>query len=88
MHFIALVKWRNKMTREGIDRTLAQMQYAAKEGVTIQSVYWTLGQYNAVIQGEAPDEKAAMKMVIAGGDFADTEILVAIPVEEARKLVE
>jgi hypothetical protein len=37
---------------------------------------------------EAPDEKAALRTVISGGDFADTEILVAVPVEEARKLVE
>ncbi len=88
MHFVALIKWRQKMTREGVERTLKQLEYAAKLGVRVESIYWTLGQYNAVLLLEAPDEKAAMKLVISGGDFSTTEILVAIPVEEARKLVE
>jgi hypothetical protein len=36
---------------------------------------------------EAPNEKEAMQLAIRRADFLDMETLVAIPAEEARKLV-
>ncbi len=36
---------------------------------------------------EAPNEKVAMQMALRRADFLDMETMVAIPAEEARKLV-
>jgi hypothetical protein len=37
---------------------------------------------------EAPNEKEAMQLAIRRADFLDMETLVAVPAEEARKLVD
>jgi hypothetical protein len=37
---------------------------------------------------EAPNEKAAMKAAMVRADLMNTETLVAVPREEAKKLVE
>jgi uncharacterized protein with GYD domain len=50
-------------------------------------MYYTLGRYDVVIIAEGKDEKSAMKRLMQLGDYAATETLVAIPREEAIKLV-
>ena len=50
-------------------------------------MYWTLGRYDGVAIIEAPNEKTVMKMALKRGWLA-SETLVAVPAEEARKLVE
>jgi uncharacterized protein with GYD domain len=59
-----------------------------KEGAKILGYYWTLGRYDAVAIVEGPDEKTVMKFLLRFGDILSTETLVAIPREEATKLVE
>jgi len=58
-----------------------------KKGIKVLGWYWTLGRYDTVIIAEAPNEKVAMKLAIEVADFVDTETLVAIPREEAIKLL-
>ena len=88
MFFIALTRWKEKMTRELMARNLEQAKADERNGVRVVSAYWTLGQYNAVITLEAPDEKAALKTALARGDWADVRLLAAVPVQEARLLIE
>lgn len=88
MYFIALVKFKEKQTREVVARNLKRIETETKEGIKYHSIYWTLGKYDAVATFEAPDEKTAMKMAIRRGDAMTLETLVAVPVEEARKLAE
>jgi|MudIll2142460700_1097286.scaffolds.fasta_scaffold32042_4 uncharacterized protein with GYD domain len=88
MRFISLVKWKKKITKESIAQNLKCMKFeAAKEGIKMIDIYWTLGRYDAIVIMEAPDEKAAMKMSVRRGECMAIETLVAIPAEEARKLV-
>ena len=89
MLFVTLVKFRKKPTKELIAQNLsfAEME-AKKEGVKNIATYWTIGRYDAVVITDSPNEKAHMKSVMRRGDFLSTESLVAIPAEEARKLVE
>jgi uncharacterized protein with GYD domain len=47
-----------------------------------------LGRYDGVLITEVKDEKAAMKALLRSGDLFSTETLVAVPREEAIKLVE
>ena len=87
MKFISLVKFRKKVTKELIAWNLNQTELEAKEGVKTVEIFWTLGRYDAVVILEAPDEKAIMKTLIKRGECMAIETLVAIPAEEARKLV-
>ena len=89
MLFVALVKFRKKPTKEMIAQNLGFSEMEAKnEGVKNTATYWTIGRYDAVVITDSPNEKAHMKSVMRRGDFLSTESLVAIPAEEARKLVE
>jgi len=88
MKFVALIKFKQKMTKELIARTIKDNEYDEKHGVKILGIYWTLGRYDSVAIIDVPDEGAAMKISIRRGDIVNIETMVAIPVEEARKLVE
>ncbi len=56
-------------------------------GIKIIGWYWTLGRYDTAVIFEAANEKEALKMSIAISEFVATETLVAIPREEAIKLL-
>jgi uncharacterized protein with GYD domain len=88
MIFISLIKFRQKLTKEMIDENKKLIEKGKKEGVKFLGMYYTLGRYDAVDIMEAPDEKTAMKVAMASGEHITTETLVAVPAEEARKLVE
>ncbi len=62
-------------------------QHMQQVGVKIVSAYWTLGRYDAIFTLEAPDEKAVMKALLQFGDVVATETLVAVPRDEATKLL-
>jgi uncharacterized protein with GYD domain len=53
----------------------------------VLSWYWTLGRYDTVLLFEAANEKEGLKTSIDVAEFVATETLVAIPREEAIKLV-
>ncbi|MDH5451098.1 MAG: GYD domain-containing protein [Candidatus Bathyarchaeota archaeon] len=50
-------------------------------------VYWTLGRYDAINIMEAPTEKDAMKILLSFQHLVDTETMVAVPREEAIRLL-
>jgi hypothetical protein len=56
-------------------------------GLKIHNIFWTLGQYDFIIIYEAPNEKAAIKMGTEWVEFCDTQTLVAVPNEEAKKML-
>lgn len=88
MIFITLARFRKKPTKEMLDEIQKRMEKAAEQGQKFLSVYWTLGRYDIVVTYEAPDEKAAMKGALNFSEFVSTETMVAVPREEAVKLVE
>ena len=63
------------------------MDELEKKGIKILGFYWTLGRYDTVVIFEAPTEKDAMKLAISVKEDADTETMVAIPRQEALKLL-
>ncbi len=67
--------------------TKLTVDMAKKEGIKILSFYWTLGRYDTVVTMDAPSAEAAMKMNLMVSDFVSTQTMVAIPREEAIKLV-
>jgi uncharacterized protein with GYD domain len=82
--FIVLAKFRQKPTMDEINMTSQRIQ---KGGAKTISAYWTLGRYDTVFTIEAPDEKAMMKTLLEFGDTVNSETLVAVPREEALKLL-
>jgi len=88
MYFIGLVKFKQKPTKAVVVENLKRRATEAKDGVKYLGIYWTLGRYDAVAVYEAPNEKVAMKIAIRRGEVFTMETLVAVPLEEAEKLVE
>jgi uncharacterized protein with GYD domain len=86
MLFIALIKFKKK-AKDVVEIGKSVMQNLP-EGVKIIGTYWTLGKYDAVWIYEAPSEKVAVKLGIAAGEAMQTQTLVAIPRDEAMKLLE
>ena len=86
MRFIALVKFKTK-PKDFIAENLKMIEAESKKGIKYLSIDWTLGRYDAVAIIEAPNEKEAMQLSMRRSHFLDIETMVAIPAEEARKLV-
>jgi uncharacterized protein with GYD domain len=51
--------------KETAKRADAFRQMAEKVGVTIRDVYWTLGPYDVVAVGEAPDDETATALSLS-----------------------
>jgi uncharacterized protein with GYD domain len=85
MIFVSLNRFRGKATKEDIERSNKIL--ASEPKVKVLAFYWTLGRYDSVLIIEAPNEKTVMKMLLQVGDFIATETMVAIPREEAIKLL-
>jgi len=85
--FVSLAKFRKAPDKKDIGDTTKIVEEWKEKGVNMLNWYWTLGRYDAVVVFEAKSEKEAMKMAIALSEWVATETLVAIPREEAVKLV-
>jgi uncharacterized protein with GYD domain len=85
--FICLCKWKGKLTKETAAQSTEYVTEMKKKGFKILSFYWTLGRYNSVFIFEAPNEKDALKFSIDTSEMLSVETLVAIPREEAIKLL-
>ena len=87
MIFISLGKMRKKPDKELAGRATKMVEEFRKKGIKILNWYWTLGRYDTVLIIEAASEKEALKSSIEASEFVATETLVAIPREEAIKLL-
>jgi len=88
MIFITLFRWRRKPTKEIVAQGGKLVEQMVKEGAKVLGWYWTLGRYDGVMIAEGKDEKAAMRALVRFGDLISTETLVAVPRDEAIKLLE
>ena len=86
--YIQLVKFRKKPTKEMIKQNLELLEREKKMGVQFKEIYWTLGRYDAVVILDAPNEKVVMQGSLRRAENMSGETMVAVPAEEARKLVE
>ena len=87
MIFVSLGKMRKKPAKETSAEATKMIDGLKKKGIKILSFYWTLGRYDTVLIFEAPTEKDALKVSIEAAEFVAAETLVAIPREEAIKLL-
>ncbi len=82
MLFIALVKFKTKLSEEVVTRNLKDIEDDMKGQVRYLGIYWTLGRYDTVVLFEAPDEKVAMNLALKRADRMEIETLVAVPAED------
>ena len=87
MIFVGLSKFRKTPDKKDIGDTAKLMADWKEKGINMLKWYWTLGRYDAVVVFEAESEKEAMKMAIDISEWETTETLVAIPREDAVKLL-
>jgi uncharacterized protein with GYD domain len=85
MIFVSLNKLRGKATKEDVEKSNKIL--ASDPKVKVLAFYWTLGRYDTVLILEAPNEKTVMKLLLQAGEWISTETMVAIPREEAIKLL-
>jgi uncharacterized protein with GYD domain len=78
---------RKKPGKELAEQATKVMDELKNMGMKIIGWYWTLGRYDTAVIFEAANEKEALKTSLAVADFVATETLVAIPREEAIKLL-
>lgn len=84
MLFIGLAKFKKTLSKEVVAQNMKDIESDTKGQVKYLGIYWTLGKYDTVVMFEAPDEKAAMNMVLKRVDRMDIEMLVALPADEAN----
>ena len=85
--FIGLVKTKGKPTKQNTIEFTKMLDSLNKVGIKILNIYWTLGRYDGIVIFEAKTEKDAMKFAIGMAEDAKTETMVAVPREEALKLL-
>jgi uncharacterized protein with GYD domain len=78
---------RKKPSKEMSEQATTVMDNIKSMGIKIIGWYWTLGRYDTAVIFEAANEKEALKTSLAVSEFVATETLVAIPREEAIKLL-
>jgi uncharacterized protein with GYD domain len=78
---------RKKPGKELADQATKVIDELKTKGIKIIGWYWTLGRYDTAVIFEAANEKEALKTSLAVADFVASETLVAIPREEAIKLL-
>ncbi len=97
-----MVKWYYAQSKYMIFITLIKFKKKAKDvvevgnkvlqnlppGVKIISSYWTIGRFDSVWVYEAPSEKEAMKLGIDIGEVAKSQTMIALPRDEALKLLD
>ena len=88
MWTVTLVKFRHRPTKADLDGFSKNVGKFSAKGIKIHMSFWTIGRYDAVLVGEAPDEKTAMQFIVGLPDVAATETLVAVQRDEAIKWVQ
>ena len=90
--YVALTKFTDQGIRnakESPKRADAFKQMAKTFGVTVKEIVWTQGRYDIVTILEAPDETAAMSLILSLGALGNvrTESLRAFSAAEMTKIV-
>jgi uncharacterized protein with GYD domain len=84
------------LTQKGVEtikqspqRVEAARQMAKAAGGEIKAVYYTMGQYDAVVISEAPDDETAVRTMLTAALQGNvrSETLRAFPADEFMKIV-
>lgn len=85
--FVSFGRLKKKPTKETASGVTKMLEEFKAHGIKIREFLWTLGRYDTVMIFEAANERTAMQMSISAADVVTTETMVAVPREEAIKLI-
>jgi uncharacterized protein with GYD domain len=75
--------------KQTVERADAFKAMAAKVGVTVKDMYWTLGSHDIVAVCQAPDDESATALALSVGSRGNvrSETLRAFSFDEMRKIL-
>ena len=90
--FVVLLKFTDTGIRTVNESPARAGNFAAlaeKAGAKVESTYWTLGEYDGVLQFTAPDEQTAAALILSlhKQDNVTTQMLRAFDSGEFREIV-
>ena len=90
--YISLIRWTDqgiKSYGNTIDRAEAAGQLAAKVGVTMKQIYWTLGAYDLMSILEAADDESVTAFTLALSSLGNVRMTTmrAFDTAEMREIV-
>ncbi len=90
--FITLIKWTSQGVKDVKETTKRYRQGSAefeKMGIKDRGFYWTMGRYDALYIGEAPDEETATAAALAVSSQGNvrTETFRAYTADEMDKIL-
>lgn len=91
--YVVLLKFTDAGIREVNDSPARAKRFAAmakQAGIKIESVLWTLGEFDGVLQFRAPDEQTAVALVLSlhKQDNVHTQMLRAFDSDEFSEILE
>lgn len=91
-HYVSLLQYTQKGVenlKDSPKRVDATRKAIEAGGGRLKAVYWTMGQYDAVIIAEFPNDEDGLKVSLAGAmqGYVRSETLRAFTEEEFRKAV-
>ncbi len=91
--YVVLVNWTDqgiRNVRETIQRVEAADALEHKQGFSTEQIYWTVGPYDMVAIGEAPDDESATAFALELGSAGNvrTTTLRAYDREEMSRIIE
>ncbi len=91
--FISLVNFTDqgiRFVKNTIHRAESFRESAAKLGVEVKEIYWTLGSYDLVIIVEAPDDESVATMFLSVGSLGNIRFhtLRGFTAEDMTKMLE
>lgn len=91
-HYVSLVRYTHQgisKIKESPARLDAAKKAAEKEGGKIQTWYLTMGQYDAVLISEFPNDEACARFALSAAALGNisTETLKAFPEADYRKII-
>ena len=90
--FITLLSYTDqgiRNVRDTTKRAKAFQEMAGKGGVRVRDIFWTLGAYDLVAIVDAPDEAAAMALLLGVGSIGNvrTQTLRAFSADEMEGIL-
>ena len=90
--YIALVNFTDqgiRHIRQTTERAKGLMNAAAKLGIKIEDIYWTMGAFDAVFTAEAPDDETMTAFAASMGSLGNirTQTLRAFSAQEMNQIL-
>lgn len=90
--YISLINFTDQGIRnvkQSPERAKAATQAAEKLGIKVKDVYWTLGQYDAVLIADAPNDEAITAWALGTGSLGNvrTQTMRAFSAEETNRIL-